>query len=575
MKLITTYSASHERLYSEWFLASMQDDYEVQSLRSDASGTGAFMSADWTEAVLFKAQAIIDAIRRHWDELLVYSDVDVCFYAATRQLIVQALGERDIALQLDEPAGDYCSGFFAMRANQRTLALWQEVAKAIPRQRRDQLAFNRIARAIPSLKCGYLPLRFFGTGTFSGHEWSPGMPFYIPLRPVMYHANWIVGVDNKLEALRQADRIISGGQASILQNNYRYYRQYGLERRRAAKALLRGKSRSHAAQPDDLQPLSVGLDASTACQLRCPSCPTAAGTIRQNLRSGVLRFADFRDFLQANPFVMHVELSNWGEMFVNPELLPILRHAHEQGVRLSAHNGVNFNHAREDVIEALVQYRFQGMTISIDGVEQDTYAAYRVRGHVERVLHNIRLLNGHKKRLGSDWPKLRWQFVAFGHNQHEIARARALAAELDMEFFLKLSWDDFYAAPFSPVTDRKLIREESGLQVADRNEYAERYGNHYVAATCRQLWVQPHINFDGRLLGCCINHWDDFGNVFEQGLSECLACDKVARTKRVLLGHEKVSSDIPCSRCKVFDHRRKTGNWVQPALELQPELPGM
>jgi hypothetical protein len=235
MKLFTTYSSSHEQLHDEWFQASLQDDFEVQSYRSDIKGSGSFMTVDWTEAILFKAHTIIDAIRNNWSELLIYSDVDVCFYASTRQLFLQAMRDKDIVLQADDPAGNFCSGFFIMRANERTLALWERVAEAIPMQQRDQLAFNNIVRSIPELDYGYLPLRFFGTGTFSGQLWQPGVPFYIPLRPVMYHANWMIGVETKLQALQQVDRIIHRGLPSILLNNYRYYKLHGLQPYRAVK----------------------------------------------------------------------------------------------------------------------------------------------------------------------------------------------------------------------------------------------------------------------------------------------------------------------------------------------------
>jgi len=314
--------------------------------------------------------------------------------------------------------------------------------------------------------------------------------------------------------------------------------------------------------PDYLKPHRVCLDASTACQLRCPSCPTTTRTIKANLGSGTLKFYDFREFLQRNPHVSDIELSNWGELFINPDLLAILQYAHEQKVSLSAENGVNFNHASDEIIQALVKYGFQRMTISLDGVEQDTYVTYRRRGKVARVIENIRLLNKYKQQYASELPRLRWQFIAFGHNQQDITPARALASELNMEFYLKLSWGDLYTEVFSPVTDKELIRRETGLQVADRKEYAKRYEKHYSGATCHQLWLQPRINFDGRLLGCSINYWDDFGNVFDKGLNNCLSSDKMMRTKRVLLGQQEVDDDIPCKRCDILKERQAAGNWV-------------
>jgi hypothetical protein len=101
------------------------------------------------------------------------------------------------------------------------------------------------------------------------------------------------------------------------------------------------------------------------------------------------------------------------------------------------------------------------------------------------------------------------------------------------------------------------------LQVANREEYVARYNSNYAGPTCYQLWLQPRINFDGRLLGCSINYREDFGNVFEQGLTSCLVSEKMQRTKRVLMGQAPVTDDIPCSHCQVFADRQATGNWVR------------
>jgi len=101
---------------------------------------------------------------------------------------------------------------------------------------------------------------------------------------------------------------------------------------------------------------------------------------------------------------------------------------------LSAWNGANFNHVRESVLEAMVRYKFRAITCSIDGASSKVYERYRVNGDFGRVIDNIRKLNAHKRRWKSRYPKLCWQMVVFGHNEHEIDAARGLATELGMSF---------------------------------------------------------------------------------------------------------------------------------------------
>jgi len=60
----------------------------------------------------------------------------------------------------------------------------------------------------------------------------------------------------------------------------------------------------------------------------------------------------FEALLNANPQLLEVELSTYGEMFLNPQLGDILRIAHECSVVLHADNGVNLNHAPDQTLAA-------------------------------------------------------------------------------------------------------------------------------------------------------------------------------------------------------------------------------
>ena len=186
------------------------------------------------------------------------------------------------------------------------------------------------------------------------------------------------------------------------------------------------------------------------------------------------------------------------------------------------------------------------------------------RSRSEKFRRTMEKINDFKAHYRSPFPKLAWQFVAFGHNEHEIGLARARAKDLNMRFNFKLSWDDLYGESFSSVRDRDLIRAQSGLKVADRREYEKKYGRSYIESSCHQVWLNPRVNFDGRLLGCSINHWGDYGNVFEKGLEACLTGEKMTAARRLLMGSEKEKDDLPCLNCKVYQGRMKRSSFVSP-----------
>ena len=307
-----------------------------------------------------------------------------------------------------------------------------------------------------------------------------------------------------------------------------------------------------------INPFKIGLDASTVCQLKCPSCSNAHRRIAKTLGSKMLKFEDFKKIVDSNPWIRSIELSNWGEIFLNRELLKIVKYAYEKKIVLNAINGVNLNTVREEMLEGLVKYQFNVITCSIDGASSETYQIYRKGGDFKTVMANIRKINEFKVKYRSALPKLRWQFVAFGHNEHEILRARQMAHKLGMEFYVRLAWDGF-----SPVRNKDLVRVLSGNGVGSREEYQEKFGKIYLSETiCSQLWIQPQINCDGRVLGCCVNYWGDYGNAFQEDLIGILNNEKMNYARAMLLGKKEQREDIPCSQCDCYKEMEKSNTWL-------------
>lgn len=307
-------------------------------------------------------------------------------------------------------------------------------------------------------------------------------------------------------------------------------------------------------------PEKIKIEASSVCQLRCPSCPTTRGAILPAVGSGWLKFSDFKKLVDESSFLKEIEISNYGEIFLNPELLKILEYADRCGIALTANNGANLNHVQEEVLEGLVKYRLRRLVCSMDGASPETYSVYRVKGNFDKVIQNIKRINSYKEKYDSDFPQLRWQFVVFGHNEHEIPIARKLAQDLNMEFGLKLTWDD----DFSPIRDKEFVRKEMGMDVASREEYKKKYGVDYMQGICHQLWDEPQINWDGKVLGCCRNFWGDFGgNAFKEGLIKSVNHEKMNYARSMLLGEKDAREDIPCTTCEIYLGMKAESKWLK------------
>jgi hypothetical protein len=210
-KMFVMYTPSHESLFLEWFLPSFKtynSDIELIVQKIDQTCESAmFKKKGWKATTLQKVQMIIEAIHRTWNYYFIYSDVDVQFFGPIKKELELLLQEYDLVIQKDHPKGTVCSGFFACRSNEKTLALWQDVYKAMETIEKysDQGALNYclIKKKNPyDIAWTFLPKTYFGGATLTGHSWNPGQHLLIPVNPKMHHANWTVGIEHKIEQLK-------------------------------------------------------------------------------------------------------------------------------------------------------------------------------------------------------------------------------------------------------------------------------------------------------------------------------------------------------------------------------------
>ena len=334
-------------------------------------------------------------------------------------------------------------------------------------------------------------------------------------------------------------------------------------------------------------PREVRLEACNDCQLNCPECYVRRGAqdiIDKNGGFGYLKFSDFKNFIDNHSFIDEIELSNNGEIFLNPELDDIMKYAYEKGVILTANNGVNLNTVSEKTLENLVKYQLRDMVVSIDGATPEVYRIYRRGGDLNTVLNNIKIINKYKKQYNSEYPYLQWQFILFGHNEHEIDLAKERAAELGMEIYFAPNESPDY----SPIHNPEMVEEKTGVKFVNRNadetnneeevpqstedysgtvdyeetdnaqaEEGQKIGvveNDMGAEYCLGLVRFPQINFNGDLLGCCILGDNSFKvNVFKEGLLNALNSEHVIKAKLMLSDFSQGPfEELACSSCGVY-----------------------
>lgn len=309
-------------------------------------------------------------------------------------------------------------------------------------------------------------------------------------------------------------------------------------------------------------PRMVCLEACSICQLNCPDCHMRKNDSDLIVGNGYLKFKDFKKFVDKNPYIESIELSFCGEIFLNPELLEIIKYAHKKNIKLTAFNGVNFNNVSNEIMEALVKYKFTGITLSIDGTTNETYQIYRRNGNLNNVINNIKKLNELKEKYNSKFPILEWQYIVFKHNEHEISKVEELQKQLKIDYvFFKQPWNssNFSIRAISEIQKNK-IEPLFDTEI-------EKILNENKIDLCLNPWLQPQINWDGRLLGCFCSTHNDLGvNVFEVGLKAALSSPKSLFMRSVLSGKQRANESLHCLHCSFYRNMRKNNEYINPKL---------
>ena len=145
-------------MYEGYFLPSLSesDGFEVVTVEiPQECATGKFYEEGWSQTCYRKVELFVEACRQNQGGVFVYSDVDIQFFGPIRDVLIEELGDFDMAVQNDT-AHYYCSGFFICRANERTLAMFEAMAENY--QSEDQTTLNR---HIHMCRSKFLSRRFF------------------------------------------------------------------------------------------------------------------------------------------------------------------------------------------------------------------------------------------------------------------------------------------------------------------------------------------------------------------------------------------------------------------------------
>lgn len=244
-------------------------------------------------------------------------------------------------------------------------------------------------------------------------------------------------------------------------------------------------------------PLSVAIEPTTACNLRCPECPSGLRSFTRE--TGNLQFPLFDKFLgEVARKALYITFYFQGEPYINPHFLKMVSKASNRGLYTSTSTNAHF--LNEEKARQTVQSGLDRLIISIDGTTQEVYQQYRKEGELEKVLEGTRNIIKARKDLGSRTPHIIFQFLVVKPNEHQIEDVLALGREMgvdEVRFKTAQVYDYKFGNP--------LIPENAEYSRYRRmNDGTYRIKNKLLNQ-CWRMWSSCVITWDGKVVPCCFD----------------------------------------------------------------------
>lgn len=203
MKIYTFYSKSHEIIYHNYFLESLKKygpELElVTKVVDQKTMSGSFDEVGFNSTMKDKIALLLDAINENWGSWFIFSDCDIQFLDYFYEDLISYINnDKDIIAQSD--LGTMCAGFFIGKADTNLKKIMEKIYNNIENFHNDQIALNYYNNMI---SWGLMDSNNYYTiaNSNGGRVWNGDYNLKIPTDIIVHHANFTIGVENKIKLL--------------------------------------------------------------------------------------------------------------------------------------------------------------------------------------------------------------------------------------------------------------------------------------------------------------------------------------------------------------------------------------
>jgi len=267
-------------------------------------------------------------------------------------------------------------------------------------------------------------------------------------------------------------------------------------------------------------PISIAIEPTTSCNLRCPECPSGLRSFTRP--TGMLQSDLFKKTIdELADTLSYLTFYFQGEPYLHPQFLELVQFAASRKIYTAT--STNAHYLTDEMAKRTIESGLDRLIISIDGTTQDTYEAYRVGGKLDKVIEGAKNIIRWKKELKSITPFVVFQFLVVKPNEHQIEAVYKLAKEVGIDHVaLKTAqiYDYKNGSDLIPTIDKysRYQKMEDGTY-SIKNE---------LLSHCWKMWQSCVITWDGKVVPCCFDKDAHYvmGDLTQQSFKEIWKSEK-------------------------------------------------
>ena len=288
-------------------------------------------------------------------------------------------------------------------------------------------------------------------------------------------------------------------------------------------------------------PISIAIEPTTACNLRCPECPSGLRSFTRP--TGKLDEAFYQRLIdEVHESLLYLTFYFQGEPYLHPDFLRMVQYAGQRNIYTATSTNAHF--LTDEQAQKTVESGLDRLIISIDGSTQETYEAYRKSGDLQKVLDGTERIVYWRKKLKSKTPAVLWQFLVVKPNEHQIPDIKRMAKEMGVDkvaFKTAQIYDYAHGNALIPTIDQYSRYRANGD------------GTYAIKAKqighCWKMWHSCVITWDGKVVPCCFDKdaQHNLGDLKGRPFKEIWHHEKYVHFRRQVLQSRK-NIDI-CANC--------------------------